>query len=126
MAETSPDLDISTFQKFSARRAPTIRRIRCKNAENLSHTAQQLPANAPRMLIHYLTRFSHLPAARISVSFFDEALGPKHRRNAASLELRRHQWISARSREVAYDQIVEASAEKLAQAVVFWLMRQRV
>jgi len=37
-----------------------------------------------------------------------------------------HQWISPRLREVAYDQIGEASQQKLAQAVVFWLMRQQV
>ena len=53
-------------------------------------------------------------------------LRPKHRRNAASLGAAATQWISARSREVAYDQIAEASPDKLAQAVVFWLMRQWV
>jgi hypothetical protein len=37
-----------------------------------------------------------------------------------------YRWISERAREIAYDQIGEANQEKLAQAVVFWPIRQRL
>src|SRR5262249_51770 len=38
---------------------------------------------------------------------------------------RLHRWISERAGEIAYDQIGEADQEKLAQAVVFWPIRQQ-